>query len=253
MHSRRVGLTPRRAADGGEVLRELNRGSDARFRTKQEYVYTTLLDAILRCELAPGERLVVNELAQRLNVSSIPIREALQLLQSEGLVVTVPHVGATVAPLSPEAINEVFALMEGLELVATREAARLVSRDQIAVLEGMLHEMDLAASSEGFAEMGDLNTRFHLAIAELTGMPLLYEMTARVFRRWDRLRRYYLHGVLAHRAQQAQVEHRALVQGLASGDVEALERTVREHNRASLAAYAAMPELARRPGRRVSK
>jgi DNA-binding FadR family transcriptional regulator len=51
-------------------------------------------------------------------VSAIPVREALQLLQSEGLVTTVPHVGATVSPVSRESVAEVFTLMEGLEIVA---------------------------------------------------------------------------------------------------------------------------------------
>ena len=49
-------------------------------RTKQEFVYRTLREAILRCELQPGERLVIDDLARRLNVSIIPVREALQLL-----------------------------------------------------------------------------------------------------------------------------------------------------------------------------
>ncbi|HSB62391.1 MAG TPA: GntR family transcriptional regulator [Vicinamibacteria bacterium] len=70
----------------------------ARFRTKQELVYRTLRDAIMICRLAPGERLVIDELARQLEVSAIPVREALQLLQSEGLVRSVPPVGATVAP-----------------------------------------------------------------------------------------------------------------------------------------------------------
>ena len=83
----------------------------------------------MRCELAPGQRLVIDDLARRLEVSAIPVREALQLLQSEGLVHTVPHVGATVAPISRESIDEVFTVMEGLEIVATRSAAeRMTAR-----------------------------------------------------------------------------------------------------------------------------
>ena len=69
-------------------------------RTKQEFVYRTLRDAILRCELQPGERLVIDDLARRLNVSIIPVREALQLLQAESLVQVVPHVGTSVTPVS---------------------------------------------------------------------------------------------------------------------------------------------------------
>jgi DNA-binding GntR family transcriptional regulator len=84
-------------------------------RTKQEFVYRTLREAIVRCELRPGERLIIDELAQRLQVSAIPVREALQLLQAESLVVTVPHVGATVAPISSASIVDVFTVLEGLE------------------------------------------------------------------------------------------------------------------------------------------
>ena len=61
---------------------------DTRHRTKQEFAYQTLKDAILRCELRPDERLLIDDLARRLQVSPIPVREAIQMLQSEGLVVT---------------------------------------------------------------------------------------------------------------------------------------------------------------------
>ena len=69
-------------------------------RTKQEFVCQTLRQAILSCELRPGERLVIDDLARRLLVSIIPVREALQVLQAEGLVLTVPHVGATFQPIA---------------------------------------------------------------------------------------------------------------------------------------------------------
>jgi DNA-binding GntR family transcriptional regulator len=85
----------------------------APYLTKQELVYRSLRDAIMRCELAPGQRLVIDELARRLRVSAIPVREALHLLTSERLVVNVPHVGATVAPIVPESVQEVFTVMEG--------------------------------------------------------------------------------------------------------------------------------------------
>ena len=76
--------------------------------------------SILKSELAPGTRLVIDDLARRFEISIIPVREALRLLQSEGLVVSVAHVGATVAPISRESVTEVFTLLEGLEVVAAR-------------------------------------------------------------------------------------------------------------------------------------
>src|SRR2546430_12186401 len=92
----------------------------SRHRTKQEFVCQTLRHAILSCELRPGERLVIDDLARRLLVSIIPVREALQVLQAEGLVLTVPHVRATVAPMPPESLLDAFTVLAGLEVGATR-------------------------------------------------------------------------------------------------------------------------------------
>ena len=117
-----------------------------RHQTKQEFVYRTLRKALLACEIQPGERLVIDDLAKRLGVSIIPVREALQMLQAEGLVVNVPHVGAAAAPLSRESIVDVFSVLEGLEVVATRLLAERGSRDAVRALEPHRRGMDKAAT-----------------------------------------------------------------------------------------------------------
>src|SRR6185503_19898866 len=118
------------------------------YATKQELVYCSLRDAIMRCELAPGQRLVIDDLARRLNVSAIPVREALHLLSSERLVVNVPHVGATVAPIVPESVHDVFTVMEGLETVAARVAADRLHADHEHELGDLLRVMDEAVRTE---------------------------------------------------------------------------------------------------------
>ena len=216
-------------------------------RTKQEFVYRTLRDAIVKCELSPGERLVIDDLARRLEVSAIPVREALHLLQSEGLVVLVPHVGATVATLSRESIAEVFTVMEGLEIVATRAAAERATAEDLAALEEMVVLMDAALATGAHDQWGNLNTRFHSAICRMTGMPMLQEMMARALDRWDRVRRYFFTGVLVHRAEQAQREHHALLDAIRHQAYDRLENTIREHNRGALADYTAYLAAAPRP------
>jgi DNA-binding GntR family transcriptional regulator len=214
----------------------------SRHRTKQEYVYQTLRASILRCELQPEERLVIDELARRLDVSAIPVREALQLLQSEGLVINVPHVGATVAPISRDSIVDVFSVLEGLETVATRLVATrddLEKQRALAPLGVLVDAMDRAIAAGQTAEWADLNRHFHLTISTLPGLPLLREMTERVLDRWDRVRRFYVRGVLAHRVQQAQREHRQLLDAMRTGDVTTLQLIVRQHNQSALAAYLA--------------
>jgi DNA-binding GntR family transcriptional regulator len=212
---------------------------ETRHRTKQEFVYATLRDSIMKCELRPGERLVIDDLARRLSVSSIPVREALQILQSEGLVVTVPHVGATVAAISRESILEVFTVMEGLEMVATRVAAERAAPEDLEELAQIVGGMDRVLTA-GLHEMwADLNTRFHTTISRMTEMPMLEEMTEWAMGRWDRVRRFYFNGVLVHRVDQAQQEHHAILAAMQARDLPALEQTVREHNRGALASYTA--------------
>ncbi len=216
---------------------EVSAVSAPRHQTKQEFVYQTLRKAIMRAELAPGERLRTEDIAQRLGVSPIPVREALQLLQSERLVETIPHVGARVARVSHESVIEVFTVMEGLELVATRTAAARMTPSHLETLTSLLRMMDQALENANYDEWGDLNTSFHLAIASMTGMSMLQEMTERALNQWDRVRRYYLKGVLTERLGQAQKEHHLIVQAVREQDYPALERLVRAHNQSAISAY----------------
>jgi DNA-binding GntR family transcriptional regulator len=209
-----------------------------RFRTKQEYVYQSLRAAIMGGELPPGRRLVIDEIGRQLRVSAIPIREALQLLQSEGLVVSAPHVGATVAPISENEVHEVFAIMEGLETVAVREATRRLDEAGAAQLSGIVAEMDAAVAAADYEGWAEGNLRLHRAIGEIAGMPLLREMTERALARWERLRKHYFQGVLVPRVEQAQREHRVLLDALVRRDADLAEQVVRSHNRAAQTAYA---------------
>ena len=145
----------------------------ALYRTKQELVYRTLRDAILRCELAPDQRLVIDDIARRLNVSTIPVREALQLLQSEGLVTMVPHVGAAVSSLSRESVVDVFSVLEGLQVVAGRLAASEASAEDLNELSALVKEMDQAIEDGEFEHWADVNTRFHARIGAIPGLTLL--------------------------------------------------------------------------------
>jgi DNA-binding GntR family transcriptional regulator len=208
-----------------------------RHQTKQEFVYQTLRKAIMRAELAPGERLRTEDIAHRLGVSPIPVREALQLLQSERLVETVPHVGARVARVSHSSVIDVFTVMEGLELVATRAAAAQMTPARHLELMSLIERMDVALKSRNYDEWGDLNSEFHGSIARMTGMLMLLEMTERALNQWDRIRRYYLKGALTQRLAQAHEEHYLIVQAMHDRDYAALELVVRAHNQDALAAY----------------
>ncbi|MGH2389351.1 MAG: GntR family transcriptional regulator [Chloroflexota bacterium] len=212
---------------------------DLQPRTKQMFVYRTLRDAILRCELEPGKRLVTDVLARRLSVSHIPVREALQLLQAEGLVENIAHTGASVAPISRDSIVETFTVLEALETVATRTAAEGMTEEQGAALATIVAEMDEVLRGGAHERWGDLNSAFHRTIAGMTDMPLLYDMTGRALDQWDRIRRYYFVSVLEQRIIQSQHEHHVILDAMRRADVVTLERLIKVHNQGAMAAYAA--------------
>lgn len=205
--------------------------------TKQQAVYRTLRESILRCELRPGARLVIDDLARQFQVSIIPVREAIRQLQAEGLVLSVAHVGGTVAPISHASVVEVFTVLEGLEVVATRAAAERLTPADLTVLTDLVTAMDRAIEGGSPGLWAEMNTRFHLAIAAIAGMPMLEDMLQRAFDRWERVRRYYFSDVLIHRTRIAQAEHHALLHQIEARDFPQLERTIRQHNQGALASY----------------
>jgi DNA-binding GntR family transcriptional regulator len=206
-------------------------------RTKQEYVYDTLRTAIMRCQLKPGEKLVIDNLSSELGVSPIPIRGALQRLQAEGLVEITPHTGTRVSEISPETVNEIFLLLESLERVAFSVAASKTTDDDIDQLQQLLAEMAEALQAGDADYWYDLNNQFHLAIAQITNMKMLHRFTSRALDSRDRLRHFYLESFISSRMSDAHAEHCQLVKLLAARDIDGLTALVAQHNRTAREAY----------------
>ena len=207
------------------------------FRSKKEFAYDALRDAILEGQLGPGTRLVIDELSAELGVSQIPVREALQQLQSDGFVIIEPYVGARVTEINASLICEVFDLMEALEVISGRAACLCMSEDSLVEMENRLRNMDtLVTDSERFSQE---NARLHQFICERAGTPLVSRLKDRVLAHWDRLRRHYLQDVFERRVVDAQQEHWRVFEALRTRDPDHVEQVIREHNEAARAAYEA--------------
>ena len=200
------------------------------YHTKEEYVYETLRAAIMAGNLRPGDKLVIDSLQADLDVSTIPIRTALQRLEVEGLVNIRPHAGAVVSNISLHDVAEIFTLLEALESVAFGIASQKATHSEIQHIEELVAAMDRAKDAEDPDKWAALNTQFHLKIAHMTGMPLLKEFTARVLGRWDRLRSLYLRPYILTRMAAAQEDHHRMVELLKSRDVEGLTALAWSHN-----------------------
>lgn len=205
--------------------------------SKNEQVYHHLRTMILEGELAPGERVVIGKNAARSGISPIPVREALSRLEAEGFVTLEPHVGARVSELEIEEVQEVFELLEALEVSCARAACLKLNDLDLAWTESLIEEMDRASyDPELWARR---NRELHLFIAERSGKKLLLRLLRSLFDHWDRLRRYYLSEVFTKRIPAAEVEHGDILAAFQERNPEALEAIISRHNRAALDAYQA--------------
>ncbi len=199
-------------------------------RTKEEYAYDVLRVAILRCELQPGEKLVLDDLSEKLGVSAIPLRSAVQRLQSEGLVDIIPHTGAIVSDISPGNLEEVSLLLERLEILSFEMLVDKITDADLKRLRASIDQMDGLLADGDLERWSELNIDFHRSVANLTGRKLLIEFVHRALDAWTRLRRWYLKHIILQ-LPQAQTEHRQMLDCLAAKDIPGLTRIVMEHNR----------------------
>lgn len=207
------------------------------YRTKQAMVYESLRNAILEGELGAGSRLIINDLADQLQVSPSPVREAIQQMQAEGLVTLIPHVGAVVSSVSSSQVHEVFVLLEGLETVGNRIAAERMTPDDEASLRAILAALGEAIAEGDTWRWAALNREFHMRVCHITGMTTLTEFTGKVFDRWQRIRHTFFPAVPATHLRDTQAEHEAIVDAMVARDYPRLETLTREHNQKALARY----------------
>jgi DNA-binding GntR family transcriptional regulator len=205
------------------------------FRSKNEVVHETLRQAIVRGEYKPGQRLVIDDIAANMGVSQIPIREALRQLEADGFVTIEPYVGATVTELDASSISEIFALLESLEVICGRVACEKMNDADMDTLDGMIDEMDAYLGAIDI--WTERNKQLHQFICDRAETPLVKKMMQKALDHWDRLRLYYLKDVFAHRIATAQAEHVRIHEAFRTRNPETVERVIREHNRAALAAY----------------
>ena len=222
--------------------------------TKQQAAYRYLKDQIMRMQIPPGQRVVIDEVAEELGLSAIPVREALQFLQSEGLVQIRPHAGATVSPITAMDVLETFTIMEGVESMAVWRVCAKPSKSLLTTLPSLLKQMDGALTRKNVEVWSKLNMDFHLTLARETGMPRLFEITERALGDWDRIRRYFFSGGAPHRMDDAHREHHQLFLAIKKGDAERAENLIRQHNQKALSHYIdAIPDKMREPGEAASE
>lgn len=207
------------------------------FETKTDYVYRVLRDEIVTGKLASGERLRLAKLAAQLNTSEMPVREALRMLQRDGLVQMESHRGATVARVDWDKVVEAVSVRMHLEVLAVREATSKHTPDSLSGAATILDEMDAALRTSDPDAFSDGNRRFHSILYEPTENTLLKDQIQEL---WDlvwRERTRSLFRLHQDRAELAQREHRALLSAVKGGDADGAAEWAQRHRANTLTAW----------------
>jgi DNA-binding GntR family transcriptional regulator len=213
-------------------------------RTKSEAAYDALLGAIRSGELAPGQRVIVTELAAQLGMSLTPVRDALALLAEQGLVVRRPNHMTVISEHTRQRSTEVSMLRSMLEPEAAMLAATRADQEAINQVRETCRLLEAARGNAERSVVDNLNARFHLAVAEASGSAILAEFVGRLWKQIP-VQGLTLSGQLARIAR----EHRAILDAIVSGDGELARARMAEH--VGHAAAAADEYLTELVGRRA--
>ena len=127
----------------------------------RDVVFNTLREAILKGELKPGERLMELQLAAKLGVSRTPIREAIRMLEQEGLAVTIPRKGAEVAEITEKNLRDVLEVRCALEELAVQLACDRMDEEGVRELRAAAETFESILNSDDITQIAQADVAFH--------------------------------------------------------------------------------------------
>ena len=199
-----------------------------------------LREAILHGEFPPGTRLRQEELAGRYGASRVPVREALRILESEGLVTTVANAGAWIARLSLDECVELYQVRERIEPLLLRYSMPHLSAPQIDRLAELVDEMQQTTGVEQFLT---LDREFHLGSYAGATTTFLGPTVERLWNTTQHYRRAYTRLLDSESNRILHDEHHMLVAAIREGDSEEAERVLFGHIRRTRLQLSRHPEV----------
>ncbi len=208
-------------ATPGKAAAEVNHAASARVA---EY----LREAILRGDIAPGEWIRQEEVAERLGASRLPVREALRMLEAEGLTEHEPRKGARVPLLSQHEVDVIYQMRERLEPLALTESMPHLTAGTIERLERV---QELIEDNEEVTDFLALDREFHLLTYSGCRIDALTSMVTRLWNSTQHYRRTYVSLGGPHRMWLVNAEHRLILDALERRDAVDAERHLSGHIR----------------------
>ena len=204
----------------------------------RDVVFNTLREAILKGELKPGERLMELQLAAKLGVSRTPIREAIRMLEQEGLAVTIPRKGAEVAKMTEKDMEDVLQIRVVLDELAVKIACNLMTAEQLNELVATMHEFEESTKTGDVKRIAEADVKFHDIIYKSTDNPKLVNMLNNLREQMYRYRVEYLKD--ENNYPTLMKEHKQIVEGLRNKNEQTVTETMHQHVKNQAVAVKAM-------------
>lgn len=179
--------------------------------------------------LQEGDRIPERELCERLGVSRTPLREALKVLASDGLVELLPNRGARVRQITPEELCEVFEVLQGFEMLAGQLSCERITDGEIAEIEKLHYRMYSAYMRRDLPDYFECNQAIHAAILASTRNTTLIEAHSRFATRVERARYHANRTKRRDRWSEAMREHEQILEALQKRDKENLPILLGQH------------------------
>jgi DNA-binding GntR family transcriptional regulator len=193
----------------------------------RQRVATVIRDAILEGKLLPGAPLVEKAIADDLEISRAPVREAIRMLVKEGLVESIAYKGSRVRRLSQRDVQEVYAMRGLLERYAVRQYFEHDTGDRLLPLESACDDMERAAEAADIKALSDADERFHRSLIDLARNEMLLGM-------WTLIGLRARHAMALRNHQVGDLRlvagnHRTIVEALAARELETSLQLVTAH------------------------
>ncbi|WP_329955817.1 GntR family transcriptional regulator [Calidifontibacillus erzurumensis] len=205
--------------------------------SKTQYAYEYISTKILDGDFVPGQRIIIDQIAKEIGTSTIPIREAIRNLESDGLIEYKAYSGAVVSAINETEYIEILSVISVLEGYASALSARKLTEKNLNELMKLNEQMHQALKQFEFEKFNQLNRKFHTIIFEKCGNNFLLDEIERTQQRLDRIRRS-IFTLLPERARQSIEEHQLIIQLFKeNAPLSKIEEEVRQHRINTIIAF----------------
>jgi DNA-binding GntR family transcriptional regulator len=195
------------------------------YKSKKDIVVEAIRDAILSGDLEPGARILQEDIAERLQVSPTPVREAIRQLEAEGALQYSPNRGVRVSEVNSAAVKEIYLMRAELEDLATRLAVPRLSQQDILRIQALQAQIRASIASGDLRALRRPNYDLHMVIYQAAGMPELFRAIRSL---WSKCPLDILQE-LPYRAQMTADEHEQFIQAIKRKEAEVAGKLMRSH------------------------